>query len=110
MIGRGDIEPYVIKKNKKKEHNKVSYWTALVRSLVWKEANLKRVDYAEFIIDPDGLAAWVINEACAFESSDYRVTDRSPYSKEVTNVVLDLVLQLRKMNVPNFWNNLANKI
>lgn len=65
-ISEGLIEPYVFKKNSKKEHPLVSYWTTVIRSLVWKELD-GTIEYADFIFDPEGLAQSVINIAVIYE-------------------------------------------
>ena len=36
-MSEGAIEPYISKTNKKGEDPLVSYWTSVIRSLVWKE-------------------------------------------------------------------------
>ena len=53
-MSHGAIEPYMIKKNKKGESLLVSYWTSVIRSLIWKEGDV--VEHADFILDPDGIA------------------------------------------------------
>ena len=54
VMSHGAIEPYMIKKNKKGESLLVSYWTSVIRSLIWKEGDV--VEHADFILDPDGIA------------------------------------------------------
>ena len=51
----------MIKKNKRNESPIVSYWTSVIRSLIWKENDA--VEFADFIFDTDGIAQTVINIA-----------------------------------------------
>ena len=55
MKSDGRCEPYLIKKNEVGEHPITSFWTSVIRSLVWKEKD-GRIEFTDFIIDPDGIA------------------------------------------------------
>ena len=54
IMSNGAIEPYMAKKNKSGEDPLVSYWTSVIRSLIWKEDD--GLQFADFIFDSDGLA------------------------------------------------------
>ena len=71
ILSDGKIEPYMVKKNKKGEHPVVSYWTSLIRSLIWKEQD-SSIKFADFIFDFDGSAQSVINLAIQLEKNQYR--------------------------------------
>ena len=62
VLSDGQIEPYMVKKNKGGEHPVVSYWTCVIRSLIWKEHDAS-IKFADFIFDYDGSAQSVINLA-----------------------------------------------
>ena len=55
VLSDGMIEPYMFKRNKKNEHPCVSYWTTVIRSLIWKDQD-GSVHFPDFIFDPHGIA------------------------------------------------------
>ena len=54
-------------KRSTKEDPKISYWTAVVRSLIWKKRDDTKIEYADFLIDPDGVLSTILNEAVEYE-------------------------------------------
>lgn len=67
----GMCEPYVIKKNEPSELPITSYWTSVIRSLIWNKKD-GNVEFADFIVDPDGIAQMVINIAVTMEWEQYK--------------------------------------
>ena len=101
-MSEGAIEPYMIKKNKPKEHYVTSFWTSVIRSLVWNKQD-GTIEYADFIFDPNGLAQTVINMGIKYENDNYRASTTPQFSKEVSLGIKPLLLKLQKMNIPNMW-------
>ena len=105
-MSEGAIEPYMIKKNKPKEHYVTSFWTSVIRSLVWNKQD-GTIEYADFIFDPNGLAQTVINMGIKYENDNYRASTTPQFSKEVSLGIKPLLLKLQKMNIPNMWTQIA---
>ena len=66
VMSDGAIEPYETK-SWSREDPKLSYWTAVIRSLIWKKKDDPTMEYADFIIDPDGVLSMILNEAVEYE-------------------------------------------
>ena len=98
----GAIEPYMVKKNKPKEHPITSFWTSVIRSLVWNKKD-GTIEYADFIIDPNGLAQTIINMGIEYENDKYRASFTPQFSKEVSLGIKELLKKLQKMNIPDLW-------
>lgn len=105
----GRVEPYIIKQNEKDEHPITSYWTSVIRSLIWKEQD-GSVHYPDFIIDPEGIAQMVINIAFQFEYESFQAPIRPQFQKEVSLGIKDLITLLRKMKIPKMWQDLAKHV
>ena len=78
----GAIEPYEAKLSTK-EHRKISYWTVVIRSLIWKKRDDPTVEYADFIIDPDGVLSMILNEAVEYEKNSHRPAQKQQFNKEI---------------------------
>ena len=66
MIANGLVEPYEYIHVPRQEP-KFSYWSVVIRSLIWKKKNKETMEHADFIIDPDGILTMILNEAVAYE-------------------------------------------
>ena len=107
-MSEGAIEPYFAKTNKEGEDAHTSYWTSVIRSLIWKEGG--EVKDVDFIFDPDGLAQTLINIAVKFEKDKYKASIRPQFTKEVNLAIKELLVSLRKMKVPDLWQNIAKNV
>ena len=101
-MSEGAIEPYMIKKNKPKEHHITSFWTSVIRSLVWNKED-GSIEYADFIFDPNGLAQTIINMGIEYENDKYRACSTPQFTKEVSLGIKPLLLKLQRMNIPDLW-------
>lgn len=108
VLSYGDIEPYMPKKNKKGESAQVSYWTSVIRSLVWKEEG--GVQNIDFIFDPDGIAQTVINCAVQYEQDQFKAATRPQFCKELSLAIKKLLFSLKRMKVANMWLTIAKNV
>ena len=102
----GMIEPYEMK-HTPREDPKLSYWTAVVRSLIWKARHEATVEHADFLIDPDGILSMVLNEAVAYELGGHRPPTEQQFNKEMQHVVKRLFTKLTKLNKIDLWQKVA---
>ena len=52
----------------------------------------------------------VINIAVQYEKENYKAPIKPQFSKEVNLAIKDLLYSLRRMKVPNLWQNIAKSV
>lgn len=117
-LTEGKIEPYLIKRTQKGESYSKSFWSWLIRSLIWKKREQKipkleenkelKIEYGDFLFDPDGIAVNVINEALKLEKNNYKLNTSVHLNKEISQIVWSLIRDLRKMGIKNLWSNISD--
>ena len=71
VIANGLVEPYEYIHVPRQEP-RFNYWSVVIRSLIWKKKGDETMEYADFMIDPDGILSVLLNEAVAYELKSHR--------------------------------------
>ena len=77
----------MIRKSQLKEPWTVSFWTTVIRSLIWME-NDDSIEYADFIFDPNGYAQTVINMGIKLENNNFDTGTLNNQTKQFSKEVI----------------------
>lgn len=99
----------MVKRMRQGEDPLISYWTSVVRSLIWKEES--KVHNVDFILDPDGIAQSIINFAVQVELKKFKpLPDRLQFTKETNMVMFEIISNFQRLNVRKMWQTLAKNV